>query len=331
MKKFIALLLALIMAFSVTSVAFAAGRSTVSSEEATPPQRTFGNLEMTEGEIVDFVMNLPAGSAFQGAKLTLKLAKFAVKIALALDRIHLIDLSPLKNAILEWVANLIEDAVRDQRPEVPAEVAQIVELYNNAIAKAKVTGNMTVRKTDDAQIELTDCSVATIKSVVNTIAQKFVSGTTQEKWKFSGGKGKNAAGDTTTPDRLIPPADRAAALLGAYVASATVSEDGHNFTLTLERELSTFDGEYTVYPVGNSSVIDPINLAELDISPAMIKEAEMIYTGTVIKAVVDDDGRLTKLRITVPVTVSAVGSLKDFTSIATGFDVVLEDTYTFTY
>ena len=123
MKKFIALLLALVMAFSVTVVAFAADENTddgTGTEETTPSGGlTFGNLEMTEEEIIEFVMNLPVGVAFHGAKMILKVAKIAIKIALVLDKVHIIDLSPVKNAIFEWVADMIEDFVKGQQPEDP--------------------------------------------------------------------------------------------------------------------------------------------------------------------------------------------------------------------
>ena len=334
MKKFIALLLALVMAFSVSAVAFAANGNAGAGVTAQSDGRTFGDLGMTEEEIIDFVMNPPAGSALQSAKLTLKFAKLAVKIVLVLDKVHLIDLTPLKNAILEWIADLIEDAVRNQRPEnpeVPAEVAQIVEMYNNAIAKAKATGDMTVEKINDVQIELTDCSIQSSVNLITPIIEQFT-GVTVNTWTFFGGKGTNKDGETTTANKLISPTDRAATLFGADVASATVSEDGRNFTITLKSEVSLFDGKTTVYPAGNYSVIDPFDPADMDLpSSFTVKSAEMTYTETVLKVTLDDSGRLTQLNIYVPVTISALGSISRFNEVSAMFELSYKDTFTFTY
>lgn len=123
MKKFIALLLALVMAFSVTVVAFAAEEDTGSDAEVTTPgdEPTYGELGWTEEEIIDFVMNLPAGAVLHGAKMIIKVAKIAIKIALVLDKLHIIDLSPIKNAIFNMVADMIKDIVESQLPEDPTE------------------------------------------------------------------------------------------------------------------------------------------------------------------------------------------------------------------
>ena len=128
MKKFIALLLALVMAFSVTAVAFAADENADPDTEVTTPsdEPTFGDLGWTEEQIIDFVMDLPVGLAFHGAKMILKVAKIAIKIALVLDKVHIIDLSPVKNAIFNMVADMIKDFVEGQEPADP-EVPEVTE------------------------------------------------------------------------------------------------------------------------------------------------------------------------------------------------------------
>ena len=130
MKKIIALLLALVMAFSVTTVAFAAGENESSepaAEETTVPAEGDGDKsleDMNAEELIEYVMNLPAGPTLYALKAVIKVAKIAIKIALVLDKIHIIDLSPIKNAIFEMVADMIRDALKDQEttdPEVTAE------------------------------------------------------------------------------------------------------------------------------------------------------------------------------------------------------------------
>lgn len=104
MKKIIALLLALVMTFSFASFAFA--------EESVPSEGGEGTAEvapsnpfedMTEEEIMEMIMNL---DMYQ-VKAILKIAKIAVKIAFVFDKLGIIDLSPIKNAILDMVWDLV--------------------------------------------------------------------------------------------------------------------------------------------------------------------------------------------------------------------------------
>ncbi len=106
MKKIIALLLALVMTFSMAVVAFA--------DDAVTDEPTTGETEvdpgfsnplegMTEEEIMDLIMGLDMHTV----KTIFHVAKIAVKLAFVLDKLGFIDLSPIKNAILDAVWDLI--------------------------------------------------------------------------------------------------------------------------------------------------------------------------------------------------------------------------------
>lgn len=122
MKKIIALLLALVMAFSMSTVAFVAfaeDASDPAGETTTVPAED-GNKNpfegMTEEEIMDFIMGLDMHTV----KFLFHVAKIGVKIAFVLDKLGFIDLSPIKNAILDAVWNIISDYIK-QPGEEPSE------------------------------------------------------------------------------------------------------------------------------------------------------------------------------------------------------------------
>lgn len=114
MKKFISLLLAVLMLFSMTTVAFAEGETTTAPAEDSSVAEGETNdnplIDMDEEAITEYLENM----TFAEAKAMFKIAKIAVKIALVLDKLGFIDLSPIKNAILDMAWGMIKDFVEDQ-------------------------------------------------------------------------------------------------------------------------------------------------------------------------------------------------------------------------
>lgn len=120
MKKIIAILLAVLMTFSFATIAFAEEVNDGSESSSTvAPEATNPFEDMTEEEIMEMIMNL---DMYQ-VKAILKIAKIAVKLAFVFDKLGIIDLSPIKNAILDMVWDLVGGFFEDQAPEAAPAIA----------------------------------------------------------------------------------------------------------------------------------------------------------------------------------------------------------------
>ncbi len=216
----------------------------------------------------------------------------------------------------------------DNNGGVPGSKTEIIDAYNKAISKTKAIGTVNVTKASKINISVTDCSIAIAKPLLNPIVQKFLNDSTTD---FSFVDGKDTNSDKTLND-LVPPSNREPSLKDEYTAnaSATPAGDGYTITINLVSETSTFDGTNTVKPAANESIIDPLNLATLDISPAKIASANMSYSGSTVEATVNGNGTLDKLVVKIPMEGNGSGQISRFT-VDVGLAGDLEDTYTFTY
>ncbi len=99
MKKFLALVLALIMTFSLASVAFATDAAAPEVETTVAP------VEGEEEGALDWILDLPVwtlGPAAKVTKIALKLVKVVVKIAIAFG---IIDTDEIIQEVIEMIMN----------------------------------------------------------------------------------------------------------------------------------------------------------------------------------------------------------------------------------
>lgn len=122
MKKIIALLLALIMTFSMGTVAFAEGDVTEAPETNAPVVEEEGTEGTDEAPILgeyDWILDLPFGTvkpALKIAKIVLKLAKVYVKLGFVFG---FIDKEAFMQQVYDFIGGLIGDA---EAPEVNEKV-----------------------------------------------------------------------------------------------------------------------------------------------------------------------------------------------------------------
>ncbi len=133
MKKIIALLLALIMTFSVATVAFATDAEAPADTETSAPadgetteedKPVSDQLDEMLGEY-DWILDLPFGTV----KPALKVAKIALKLVLVYVKIcRAFNLDPMETAqgILEFIGGLTEgEEAPEEAPEEEAPAAPV--------------------------------------------------------------------------------------------------------------------------------------------------------------------------------------------------------------
>ncbi len=201
---------------------------------------------------------------------------------------------------------------------IPTGVDEIAAKYNEVVNAAKTAQNVTIYRYEAISLNLTDCSISFATSTINSILQQFVT-PTERTTEITNGYTDGGTGENTATNYIYP-MGRDAEVVGSYLSSATAVENadgGYTMTLVFAAENSDFDGTTTTDPTGHNSAMDPLNLGTLDVSPATIDEASMVYSGATVTATVNADGLLTEMTIDLPMDGGGTGSV-------IGFSVSLE-------
>ncbi len=211
---------------------------------------------------------------------------------------------------------------------VPAEKDEVVVKYNNGINSLKnYRGTVIVKKTDDVSVRIADLPSVT-ESIMSAVVESYT-GVTENTYVFT--QGKNVDG-TKIGDK-IEPCGRDASLLSAGVISTestSTKTGGSKIKIVLAPEMSVYDGtSVTEEPVNNVSVISTVNYGALDLGPVVVHQAETTYTGTVLEAEYDSQGRLINLKITVPMDIYFTAKAAISVSGSAHADVITE--YTINY
>ncbi len=214
---------------------------------------------------------------------------------------------------------------------LPTGVDEIAAKYNEVVNAAKTAQNVTIYRYEAISLNLTDCSISFATSTVNSILQQFVT-PTERTTEITNGYTDGGTGANTATNYIYP-MNRDAEVQGSYLSSATAVENadgGYTMTLVFAAENSDFDGTTSTEPTGHNSAMDPLNLGTLDISPASIDSASMVYSGATVTATVNADGLLTEMHLDLPMEGGGTGSVIGF-SVSLEIEGAMDGKITLTY
>lgn len=179
---------------------------------------------------------------------------------------------------------------------------QIVAYYNTCLRSSYSQSKMTDRKTEQVTIGVDSVTInggennSTITKVANSIASKNQKQTEESK-SFSGGR----ASDGTAASTYVLPAN----LSSSGVKSASISKSGSGYKVVITLVAETCG--HTSKPPYNASCAWPLDINEvvgaLD-GFAQITQAQFSYPGTTLTANIDANGRVSYVRVDMPLTVT---------------------------
>jgi len=209
---------------------------------------------------------------------------------------------------------------------VGGSVTQIVNFYNkHANALKSFTGKVTVTKADGTVTVINSISGG---NVVRNLAQDMLPNDYKAKPTLTFVNGVSGG---TTLAKHLPRGDQAkmSVLEPAGVSSASCIKSGSGWKVTIALKRETVNSLSGV-PKYTAQCMDTLGLTADDLKPFTLQSAQVDYINCAIEAVLDAQGRITKLDITTPAQIT--GKLK-YGLIGINADVTgtYKGNYTFTY
>ncbi len=217
---------------------------------------------------------------------------------------------------------------------VPSTPAEVCAAYCKAVNEAKAyTGNATVRRIEEIDVGVNDCSVAALQSTLDSVVRSFIK-SSDETFEMVNGSYQNDSGETRTMNDRLYPGGRNVTVAEANVISATATataDGGYTASITFPAETSVYDnGTVLSSPTNHLTGVDPLDLATLDLSPFEIFNADMNYSGGTCDATVNAEGKLVKLHIYLPLEgtgTAGKGPIKLDIGVSGHMDTTFEITY----
>ncbi len=182
----------------------------------------------------------------------------------------------------------------------PLTNAQAAKVYNKAVNKAKSTKNMTVKHTKKINTSALSCSKYSLFSTVSA-QMSLLDGKISKKYTFKDGKSSGV-----TPNLIIEPISKSAAIRGCDIKSFSASSKDGVFTLKLKlkAEDASFNGKTTAEPKRHKRVISTVKLENIVTTPIKVRSAVQSFSGAQL-TIKTKSGKLTELKIKDPVRVDA--------------------------
>lgn len=185
---------------------------------------------------------------------------------------------------------------------------QIVAYYNTCLQSSYAQAKMTDKKTEQVTIGVDSVTIngkenGTVTSIANSIASSNQKQTEENK-SFSSGRSSNG----TSASTFVLPAN----LSSAGVKSASISRSGNGYKVVIT--LVAESCGHNTKPPYNASCAWPLDINEVAGALngfAEITKAQFDYPGTTLTANIDAAGRVSYVRVDMPLTV------KDGTGVVT--------------
>lgn len=211
---------------------------------------------------------------------------------------------------------------------------QIVQKVNEAVNKVKGEQNMTCRKQEAINIELTGLSIESARSTVNNIIKGIAGDPSDETITVAGGIATYPDGTTKPVREAIPPSNDATKdfnLSVDGVASATAVKQGDNvvYTVVLVEENTTAANPI---PTHNSGAIGYLNLMSIEL-PAIVTivDSNMHYPGSTVEVTVNGAGQVVRLVNKMPMTGDGTAKITLIGEGKAEFQGGLDESWDFTY
>lgn len=211
---------------------------------------------------------------------------------------------------------------------------QIVQKVNEAVNKVKSEQNMTCRKKEAIDIELTALSVERARETVNGIIKNIAGEPSDETITVAGGIATYPDGTQKPVKEAIPPSNDATKdfnLSVDGVADATVSQQGDNtvYKVVLVAESTTAANPI---PTHNSGAIGYLNLMSVEL-PAVVTivDSNMHYPGSTVEVTVNSAGQVVKLVNLMPMTGDGTAKITLLGEGRAEFKGGLDESWEFTY
>lgn len=180
---------------------------------------------------------------------------------------------------------------------VPSTTSEIISAYVNAVNALKSEQNFSLIKTDSLDITIDDMTGATVLSgIANSV---IASNTPSGAYYFTFVNGVDSSG--STPNSVIAPLNTSAALSESGVISASATETatgGYVITIYLIDELQTL----STPALYHSTTVEVVNLDVVGVpSGADIETLDITYSGTMIQAELNSDGKIVSMYHELPV------------------------------
>lgn len=181
---------------------------------------------------------------------------------------------------------------------------QIIENLTNAVNKTKAfTGSVAVQHSESFDAKVIECTGGSmVAGVVESLIGMVVK-PSESVLAFNAGTAANSEGETIP---LLLPESGMFSLPADGVVSASASKSGNDIKITVQL-VSESCGLYDK-PKNNAAAIGFLDVGGLDISFLEITDANILYSGSSISVVINNQGMVTEAIYTIPLRIE--GSAK---------------------